>query len=62
MDGLQSLDLGQLEKLSEQAGPYHEILRRRGMSAGLYVLPVGGADHQHHHASDEVYFIDPVDG
>lgn len=57
MDGLQSLDLGQLDKLAEQAGPYHEILRCHRMSAGLYVLPVSGADHQYHDASDEVYLI-----
>jgi mannose-6-phosphate isomerase-like protein (cupin superfamily) len=57
MSGLQSFDLDQLDKLAEQARPYHEILRRDGMSLGLYVLPAGGADNQHPHASDEVYVI-----
>jgi mannose-6-phosphate isomerase-like protein (cupin superfamily) len=57
MSGLQSFDLGQLDKLAEQARPYHEILRRRGMSLGMYVLPAGGTDRQHPHASDEVYVI-----
>lgn len=57
MNGLQSFDPSQLDKLAEQARPYQEILRRRGMSVGLYVLPVDGTDQQHPHASDEVYVI-----
>jgi mannose-6-phosphate isomerase-like protein (cupin superfamily) len=36
---------------------YQEFLRRPGMSLGLYRLPVDGADHQHPHASDEVYIV-----
>jgi len=27
------------------------------MSLGIYVLPTGGADRQHPHASDEVYVV-----
>ena len=57
MTGLQSFDLDELEKLAEQAQPYHEFLRRRGMSLGIYVLPAGGTDRQHPHASDEVYIV-----
>ncbi len=57
MSGLQSFDPGQLDELAEQARPYHEIMRRRGMSLGLYVLPAGSTDGQHPHASDEVYVI-----
>ena len=54
MSGLQPFDLDQLDKLAEQAKPYQEILRCRGMSLGMYVLPAGGTDRQHPHASDEV--------
>jgi quercetin dioxygenase-like cupin family protein len=57
MSGLQSFDLEELEKLAEQAQPYHEFLRRRGMSLGIYVLPAGGTDRQHPHGSDEVYVV-----
>ena len=57
MNGLQAFDLDELDKLAEQAQPYHEFLRRRGMSLGIYVLPVGGTDRQHPHASDEVYVV-----
>jgi mannose-6-phosphate isomerase-like protein (cupin superfamily) len=57
MDGLQSFDLDELDKLAEQAQPYHEFLRRRGMSLGIYVLPAGGTDRQHPHAADEVYVV-----
>ena len=46
MSGLQSFDLDELDKLAEQAQPYHEFLRRRGMSLGIYVLPAGGTDSQ----------------
>ncbi len=57
MNGLETFDLDALEKLAEQAQPYHEFLRRRGMSLGIYVLPVGGQDQQHPHTADEVYVI-----
>ena len=57
MNGLESFYLEQLGKLAEQARPYYEIMRRRGMSLGLYVLPAGSVDQQHPHASDEVYVI-----
>jgi mannose-6-phosphate isomerase-like protein (cupin superfamily) len=57
MSGLQTFDLDELDKLAEQAQPYHEFLRRRGMSLGMYVLPAGGADQQHPHAADEVYVV-----
>jgi mannose-6-phosphate isomerase-like protein (cupin superfamily) len=36
---------------------YHEFLRVPDMSAGLYVLPVGGTDPQHPHGEDEMYYI-----
>jgi mannose-6-phosphate isomerase-like protein (cupin superfamily) len=57
MSGLQAFDLDELDKLAERAQPYHEFLRRRGMSLGIYVLPAGGTDRQHPHGSDEVYVV-----
>jgi quercetin dioxygenase-like cupin family protein len=57
MNGLESFDLDALDTLAEQAQPYHEFLRRRGMSLGIYVLPVGAADQQHPHTSDEIYVV-----
>ena len=36
---------------------YREFLRVPAMSAGLYVLPAGGADPQRPHHEDEVYYI-----
>jgi quercetin dioxygenase-like cupin family protein len=57
MNGLELFHLDQLEKLAEQAQPYHEFLRRRGMSLGMYVLPAGATDNQHPHTADEVYIV-----
>jgi mannose-6-phosphate isomerase-like protein (cupin superfamily) len=57
MNGLEAFDLDELDKLAEQAQPYHEFLRRRGMSLGIYVLPAGAEDRQHPHTSDEVYVV-----
>jgi mannose-6-phosphate isomerase-like protein (cupin superfamily) len=56
-NGYQSFDLDELDKLAEKAQPYHEFLRRRGCSLGIYVLPAGGTDQQHPHTSDEVYVV-----
>jgi quercetin dioxygenase-like cupin family protein len=36
---------------------YRELLRVPAMSAGLYVLPAGGADVQKPHHEDEIYYI-----
>ena len=36
---------------------YLEFLRVPAMSAGVYVLPVGGADPQKPHREDEMYYI-----
>ena len=47
-------------ELQEKYGPgagYNEFLRRRGMSLGLCVLPVGAVDRQHPHMADEVYIV-----
>ena len=45
------------KKQSESDRPYLEFLRRRGMSVGLYRLPVGAEDRQHPHAADEMYLV-----
>jgi mannose-6-phosphate isomerase-like protein (cupin superfamily) len=37
--------------------PYLEFLRVPSMSAGLYVLPAGGADAQLPHKQDELYYV-----
>jgi mannose-6-phosphate isomerase-like protein (cupin superfamily) len=36
---------------------YREFLRVPALSAGLYVLPAGGADPQKPHHEDEIYYI-----
>jgi mannose-6-phosphate isomerase-like protein (cupin superfamily) len=36
---------------------YLEFLRIPAMSAGVYVLPAGGADPQKPHREDEVYYV-----
>ena len=51
----QSFTVDELAAQSDEG--YREFLRRAGMSLGLYRLPVDGADHQHPHASDEVYIV-----
>jgi quercetin dioxygenase-like cupin family protein len=36
---------------------YREFLRVPAMSAGLYVVPAGGTDHQKPHREDEIYYV-----
>jgi mannose-6-phosphate isomerase-like protein (cupin superfamily) len=45
------------QKYAGAESPYNEFLRRRGMSVGLFVLPVGGEDRQTPHMADEVYVV-----
>lgn len=46
------------ENRREQSGKrYLEFLRIPAMSAGLYVLPAGGADPQSPHKEDEMYYV-----
>ena len=45
---------------SDRAGKgklYFEFLRVPAMSAGVYVLPAGGADPQKPHREDEMYYV-----
>jgi mannose-6-phosphate isomerase-like protein (cupin superfamily) len=50
-----------LPEIAEQRAvsgkPYHEFLQVPAMSAGLYVVPAGGADHQKPHREDEIYYV-----
>jgi mannose-6-phosphate isomerase-like protein (cupin superfamily) len=50
LDGLQ-------QKYAGASAPYNEFLRRRGMSLGIYNLPVGAEDKQTPHMADEVYLV-----
>lgn len=45
------------EKRTRSGKPYHEFMRVPSMSAGLYVLPAGAADHQKPHREDEIYYV-----
>jgi mannose-6-phosphate isomerase-like protein (cupin superfamily) len=46
------------EKHREQSGKrYLEFLRVPALSAGVYVLPAGGADVQSPHKEDEMYYV-----
>jgi len=45
------------EQRTASGKPYREFLRVPAMSAGLYVLPAGGTDHQKPHREDEIYYV-----
>ena len=50
--------IDELEQQRAQAGKsYLEFLRVPAMSAGVYTLPVGGADPQKPHNEDEMYCV-----
>ncbi len=50
--------LAEVDQQRAQSGKlYREFLRVPAMSAGLYVLPAGGADLQRPHHEDEIYYI-----
>lgn len=50
--------IDQLEAERKQAGKsYLEFLRVPAMSAGVYILPAGGADLQKPHSEDEMYYV-----
>jgi mannose-6-phosphate isomerase-like protein (cupin superfamily) len=54
----QAFELDELEKQRAEANTsYFEFMRRRGMSVGLYSLPVGTEDRQHPHTADEMYLV-----
>ncbi len=50
--------LADVDRQRAQSGKlYREFLRVESMSAGLYVLPVGGTDPQRTHHEDEMYYV-----
>ena len=51
-------NIADTERSREQSGKrYLEFLRIPAMSAGVYVLPAGGADPQSPHKQDEMYYV-----
>jgi len=50
--------IDEIERERGKAGKrFREFLRVPAMSAGLYVLPVGGTDPQRPHHEDEMYYV-----
>ena len=45
------------EQRTESGKSYREFLRVPALSAGLYVVPAGGTDHQKPHREDEIYYV-----
>ncbi len=50
-------NIADVEKRHESGKRYVEFLRVPAMSAGVYVLPAGGADPQSPHKQDEMYYV-----
>jgi mannose-6-phosphate isomerase-like protein (cupin superfamily) len=51
-------NLADTEQRRQQSGKrYLEFLRVAALSAGVYVLPAGGADPQSPHQEDEMYYV-----
>ena len=48
---------GVLAERARSGERFHEFLRVPALSAGVYVLPVGGSDPQSPHAEDELYYV-----
>lgn len=46
-----------LQQRTQLGKLYLEFLRVPAMSAGVYVLPAGGADPQKPHKEDELYYV-----
>jgi mannose-6-phosphate isomerase-like protein (cupin superfamily) len=46
-----------IRRREDSAKRYLEFLRVPAMSAGVYVLPVGGTDPQKPHSEDELYYV-----
>lgn len=55
---MQTFELAELLAARARAGElYHECVRVPALSAGVYVLPAGGADPQQPHSEDELYYV-----
>ena len=48
---------GLIDQHGQDGKLYREFLRVPALSAGLYILPVGGNDPQLPHTEDEIYYI-----
>ena len=46
-----------LQQQAESGRPYHEFLRHKSMSAGIYRLDAGEPDRQQPHREDELYYV-----
>lgn len=46
-----------VQRAAQGEGRYLEFLDRASLSAGVYRIPAGEADHQQPHALDEVYYV-----
>ncbi len=58
MQSAKFLNLAESEASRRKSGrSYSEVLRVPAMSAGVYVLPAGGADTQSPHQQDEMYYV-----
>ena len=58
MQNAKFFSLAECEAIRRSSGKqYSEFLRVPAMSAGLYVLPAGGADTQSPHQQDEMYYV-----
>src|SRR5258708_24950080 len=55
---VQTFELAELLAARARVGElYHECVRVPALSAGVYVLPAGGADPQQPHSEDELYYV-----
>ncbi|MGH7740426.1 MAG: cupin domain-containing protein [Candidatus Eiseniibacteriota bacterium] len=58
MSGFQGFDIKTArERIAPPGAGYAEFVRTPDLSIGLYVLPVGGTDHQSPHYEDESYHV-----
>ena len=51
------MELHRLGDLRKTDKTYHEFLRTRDLSMGVYRLPAGAEDRQQPHLEEEVYFV-----
>ncbi len=55
---MDAFDMPQIEEAHRRNGElYHEFLRAKRLSVGLYVLEAGATDPQSPHSEDEIYYI-----
>ena len=55
---MDAFDMPQIEEAHRKDGEfYHEFIRAKRLSVGLYVLEAGATDPQTPHTEDEIYYI-----